>query len=91
MKNTELDKRIRAMKEVILNIHRSASELDTIVQRIENVSKIANETDEDYRRMGVIIKREFQHRKEMNRIFGFDVLEEREDFAWEKLLASVEK
>lgn len=91
MKNTELDKRIRAMKEVILNIHRSAAELDTIVQRIENVSKIANETDEDYRRMGVIIKREFQHRQEMNRVFGFDVLEEREDFAWEKLLASVEK
>ena len=40
MRDRGIEKRIADMKEVILAIHRSAGELDTIVQRMENALKI---------------------------------------------------
>lgn len=89
MKNAEFDKRIQKMKEVILAIHRSAGELDTIVGRMENVSKKLTDSPEDMDTMRRIIESEIRHRKEMNGILEFDILDAKEDFAWEKLIQSV--
>lgn len=89
MKNAEFDKRIQKMKEVILAIHRSAGELDTIVGRMENVSKKLTDSPEDMDTMRRIIESEIYHRKEMNGILEFDILDAKEDFAWEKLIQSV--
>ena len=89
MKNAEFDKRIQKMKEVILAIHRSAGELDTIVGRMENVSKKLTDSPEDMETMRRIIESEIRHRKEMNGILEFDILDAKEDFAWEKLIQSV--
>ena len=89
MKNAEFDKRIQKMKEVILAIHRSAGELDTIVGRMENVSKKLTDSPEDMDTMKRIIESEIRHRKEMNGILEFDILDAKEDFAWEKLIQSV--
>lgn len=89
MKNAEFDKRIQKMKEVILTIHRSAGELDTIVGRMENVSKKLTDSPEDMDTMRRIIESEIYHRKEMNGILEFDILDAKEDFAWEKLIQSV--
>lgn len=89
MKNAEFDKRIQKMKEVILAIHRSAGELDTIVGCMENVSKKLTDSPEDMDTMRRIIESEIRHRKEMNGILEFDILDAKEDFAWEKLIQSV--
>lgn len=89
MKNAEFDKRIQKMKEVILAIHRSAGELDTIVCRMENVSKKLTDSPEDMDTMKRVIEGEIYHRKEMNGILEFDILDAKEDFAWEKLVQSV--
>lgn len=89
MKNAEFDKRIQKMKEVILAIHRSAGELDTIVGRMENVAKKLTDSPEDMDTMRRIIESEIHHRKEMNGILEFDILDAKEDFAWEKLIQSV--
>lgn len=84
MKNAQIDKRIAEMKEVILGIHRSAGELDTIVQRMENVLKRIDKEDEAHAYK--LFESELRHRKEMNSILGFDTLAAKEEFVWEKLI-----
>lgn len=87
--NTEFNRRIAGMKEIILAIHRSAGELDYIVERIENASIGLKDDEEGRIKMAKIIEQEFDKRQEMSFLLSANALEGREDYAWEKLLASV--
>lgn len=84
MRDRKIERRIANMKEVILDIHRSAGELDTIVQRMENAMKMIDQNDKEH--FSKLIEVELRHRNEMKTILGFDILNEKEEFAWMKLI-----
>lgn len=80
-----VENRIEKLKVIMLDLHRSAGELDTIIDRLEKIiDRGAIELYPD--RFKEIIDSEYHSRREVSIGSGYDILEEREAFAWKKLL-----
>lgn len=89
MKTTSIAKRVDKLKEVVMNLHRSAGQLDQMIQSIENELYGREEIDKDF--LKVFIKSQEQYRKDFKTVKEYHTLDEREEFYWEKLIQAIEK
>lgn len=81
----KVEKRIEKLKEIMLELHRSAGDLDTIIHRLEQiVDRGAIELNPDGFKN--IIDSEYHTRRTVVIGSGYDILNEKEEFAWKKLL-----
>ena len=83
--NQKFNVAIEEMKGVMMNLYRSASELDQFIQYIESES--IKDNDNDYIRMVVMMKQRYRidSKKSNNR---FD-LDKQEKEAWDHLIESL--
>ena len=89
MKTTQITKRIDKLKEVVMDLHRSAGQLDQLIQSIENELVGGDEIDKDF--LMVFVKSQEQYREQFKTAREYHILDEKEEFYWEKLLQAIEK
>ena len=89
MKTTEVTKRVNKLKDVVMNLHRSAGQLDQMIQSIELELFGREEIDKEY--LEAFVKSQMQYRESCKTAKEFHTLDEREEFYWEKLLQTIEK
>lgn len=81
--NEEVKKLIEKLKEVMINMYRSASDLDQWIQQVE--LKLNDETI-DSELMNLYIKTIVSYRRDIRKIKNFDGLGSKEDAFWEMLI-----
>lgn len=89
MKTTEATKRVNKLKDVVMNLHRSAGQLDQMIQSIEAELHGRDEVDKEW--LHVFVKSQMQYREDFKTAKEYHTLDEREEFYWEKLLQAIEK
>ena len=89
MNKTQVTKRINKLKDVVMNLHRSAGQLDQLIQSIENELVGRDEIDKDF--LMVFVKSQEQYREQFKTAREYHILDEKEEFYWEKLLQAIEK
>lgn len=89
MKTTQITKRVDKLKEVVMNLHRSAGQLDQLIQSIENELFGREEIDKDF--LMAFVKSQAQYRESFKTAKEYHILDEKEEFYWEKLLQAIEK
>lgn len=89
MKTTEVTKRVNELKDVVMNLHRSAGQLDQMIQSIELELFGREEIDKKY--LEAFVKSKMAYRENFKTAKGYHTLDEREEFYWEKLLQTIEK
>ena len=89
MNKLNVTKRIDKMKEVMLNLHRSASQLDQMIQSIENELVLTDGYDKDF--LMTFVQSQKQYRESLKEAHGYDILNEKEEFYWEKLIDEIKK
>ena len=85
--NQKFNVAIEEMKGVMMNLYRSASDLDRFIRDIESESIKDDDNDNDYIRMVVMMKQRYRvdSKKSNNR---FD-LDKQEKEAWDHLIESL--
>lgn len=76
---------INDLRNLVLQLHRSAGQLDDILRSIET----SNETDPYY--AICYIKSLITYREEMKRFAGFNNFDEQEEILWQKLISELKK
>ena len=89
MKTTQITKRVDKLKEVVMNLHRSAGQLDQLIQSIENELYGREEIDKDF--LMVFVKSQEQYRESFKTAKEYHILNEKEEFYWEKLIEAIQK
>lgn len=77
---------IEELKAIVMDLHRSAAQLDDIIQRIE----LDKETHNDKYHL-MFVRTEQLYREDLKRVRGYSDLEERERLIWQKLLENLKK
>ena len=62
MKTTEVTKRVNKLKDVVMNLHRSAGQLDQMIQSIEAELHGRDEVDKEW--LHIFVKSQTQYREE---------------------------
>lgn len=89
MNKTQVAKRIDKLKEVVINLHRSAGQLDQLIQSIENELVGRDEIDKDF--LMHFVKSQEQYRESFKTAKEYHILDEKEEFYWEKLIEAIQK
>lgn len=89
MKTTQITKRVDKLKEVVMNLHRSAGQLDQMIQSIENELFGCEEIDKDF--LMVFVKSQEQYRESFKTAKEYHILDEKEEFYWEKLIDAIKR
>lgn len=64
MKTTEVTKRVNKLKDMVMNLHRSAGQLDQMIQSIEAELHGRNEVDKEW--LHKAVSGRFQNRKRVS-------------------------
>lgn len=80
--NTNITKTLDELKTIVMALHRSAGQLDDMIQQIE--LDAFKQTDEEYLQM--FIKQCFNYRSDAKRCKGYSELDEMEADIWARLL-----
>ncbi|MDR1066199.1 MAG: hypothetical protein LBL35_02020 [Clostridiales bacterium] len=83
--DNKVKKSIEELKNAVLDLHRSAGQLDSVIQYIENEEEDASE--KEYWKM--FIKVQANYRREVKTRYGD--LDEKENEIWKKLTIEMEK
>lgn len=78
---------LEELKDVMLNLHRSASNLDTIITEIEN--EIYNNDDLEKDFLKIFVEYQQNHREDSEHRRGFKELNCKEKEIWNKLIESL--
>lgn len=78
---------IEELKAIVTDLHRTAAQLDEIIQQMEIEEKSI--VTAEYHQM--FVRSEFSYRKDFKRARGYSDLEERENLIWQKLLENLKK
>lgn len=89
MNKTQVTKRVNKLKDVVMNLHRSAGQLDQLIQSIENELVGRDEIDKDF--LMVFVKSQEQYREQFKTAREYHILDEKEEFYWEKLIEAIQK
>ena len=89
MKTTEVTKRVNKLKDVVMNLHRSAGQLDQMIQSIENELYGREEIDKEF--LMLFVKSQEQYRESYKTACEYHILDEKEEFYWEKLIDAIKK
>lgn len=89
MNKTQVTKRVNKLKDVVMNLHRSAGQLDQLIQSIENEFVGRDEIDKDF--LMVFVKSQEQYREQFKTAREYHILDEKEEFYWEKLIEAIQK
>lgn len=81
-----VQKEIDELKQIVIDLHRSAGSLDVIIQHLETT---LSEKDEDSKFWKAYIQAERDYRRSKKETLSYDRLEEREDDVWYKLLKAI--
>lgn len=84
--NTNITKTLDELKTIVMALHRSAGELDKIVQMIEVEAYSGNE---DY--LAIYIKQCQNHREAIKKHNGYSDLDEMETDIWARLLTDIKR
>lgn len=80
----EIKGTIEELEAVVRDLHRSAANLDNIIQSIELNEVYHNDT---YHLMDVV--QEAQYRRDFKQVRKYNQLEERENLIWQKLIENL--
>ena len=80
MKTTSITKRVDKLKEVVMNLHRSAGQLDQMIQSIENELYGREEIDKDF--LMIFLKSQEQYRNDWKTAKEYHILDEKEELYW---------
>lgn len=86
--NENLKKSIEELKEVMMDLYRSAGTLDELIRLIEGTSEKFSD-DADY--MNRFMKMQARFRMDHKHNAEFDILEDRERSIWQDLIKSTEE
>ena len=86
MKKEFIQKEIDELKQIVIDLHRSAGSLDVIIQHLETT---LSEKDEDSEFWKSYIQAEWDYRRSMKDALSYDRLEWREGDVWYKLLKAI--
>ena len=89
MNKTQVTKRVNKLKDVVMNLHRSAGQLDQLIQSIENELVGRDEIDKDF--LMVFVKSQERYREQFKTAREYHILDEKEEFYWEKLIEAIQK
>lgn len=84
-----IKQRMDKLKEVVMDLHRSAGQLDQLIQSIEH--EIVGRDEIDYEYLMVFVKSQQNYRESLKSATGYDILNEKEEFYWEKLIETIKK
>ena len=79
--NKETEKCIEELKEVVMDLHRSAGNLDSIIQAIES----EKDSSEEYVKIMIASQCNWRHGLRKNE------LDKKEDIIWEQMIATFKK
>lgn len=82
--DTKMKEFIGELKGVVLDLHRSAGNLDQLIQTIE-FEEGAPSNKEDYLKM--YIRSQGLYREDFKKALGYNELDEKEKTIWEKLMS----
>ena len=83
--NTKSKELIEELKDIVMDLHRSASQLDDAIQAIEEV----NVNDNEFMRMFVLHQCNFRNDYKIHK--QYDELEKREIDIWKRLIESLKE
>lgn len=89
MNKAQVTKRVNKLKDVVMNLHRSAGQLDQLIQSIENELVGRDEIDKEY--LMHFVKSQEQYRESFKTAKEYHILDEKEEFYWEKLIETIQK
>lgn len=82
-----IKKSIEELKEVMMDLYRSAGALDELIRLIESTSEAYSDNTEYMNRF---MKIQAQFRMDHKHTAGFDILEDRERLIWQDLIKATE-
>ena len=86
--NENFKKSIEELKEVMMDLYRSAGALDVLIRLIEDTSEEYSD-DADY--MNLFMKMQARFRMDHKHDGEYDILEDRERSIWQDLIKSTEE
>ena len=89
MTTKAVTKRLDKLKEVVLNLHRSAGQLDQMIQSIELELVGRDEIDANW--LMVFVKSQEAYRENFKTAKEYHIFDEKEEFYWEKLIDAIKK
>lgn len=80
---------IKELKETVLKFHRTASELDIVVQRLEKIA--SRITEKDRERFLDFIQSEYNVRNDIKFGSGYTDIDAREEYVWKTFMEVVKR
>lgn len=84
-----IQKRLDKLKEVVMNLHRSAGQLDQMIQSIEVELVGKDEIDKEW--LMIFVKSQEDYRENYKTAHEYHILDEKEEFYWEKLIETIKR
>lgn len=85
--NKNVSNAIDELKQIVMDLHRSAGQLDEMIQSIEN--EFYGRTDADNRYLKCFVTSRKNYRESVKEARNYNSLDAKEQFVWEKLIGAI--